>query len=129
MVEMKKLRKEGVPFLTDQDIFKAVKESGTSVFRIETEPVLEHSDQYDTERYAVEGVIFFSKDHKVYEKRKWTMNATSSDYLMEKIGTDSSKWPAHEIELETIRTSTSQGMKNVIYPVGAVVSKPTSGQG
>ena len=123
MVKAQKLLKGGTAFITDEDIHKAIESCGTAMIKITSEAQLEHSEKYGNDRYVAECELFFDKKMTKSEPRKWTMNATSSDYLIEKLGDDTADWKGKLVELETVRTATPEGMRNVIYPVGAADKK------
>ena len=120
---MKKLAKGD--FLKADHVLAAIKSAGKATFYITSAPVLEKSEQYGHERYVVDGILRMSKDGKQGEEHRWSMNATSSDYLSEpdKLGNDETKWEGHDVELELVKQSVEGKMKNVIYPVGAVVEE------
>lgn len=118
MAKMEKLRMGD--FLTSDAVQEAIKAAGVAIFKIETEPELRKSEEFDTTRYVCSGELYMTKNKKQAVKKTWTMNMTSSDFLIEKFGEDSKDFVGKEVELELIRQSTPKGMKNVIYPVGAV---------
>ena len=54
------------------------------------------------------------------EERMWIANNTSMNHLIETLGEDSDKWLGKNVELETVKSQTSGGLKDVIYVMGSV---------
>tara|TARA_R100001132_G_C3204353_1_gene50225 strand:+ start:100 stop:384 length:285 start_codon:yes stop_codon:yes gene_type:complete len=54
------------------------------------------------------------------EERMWIANNTSMNHLIETLGGDSVTWLGKKCELETVKSQTSGGLKDVIYAMGSV---------
>lgn len=123
MVKAEKLRLGD--FLTGDIVGEAITKAGKAIFKIETEADIEHikTDDWQADRYQCEGILYMDAKKKETKKLTWTMNMTSSDFLIDKLGDETSKWIGEEIELETISQRTPAGKKDVVYPVGAVEEK------
>ena len=99
--------KKGPAFLTVQDL----KENNEIV--ITQKPVMTKT-KYGEKLFAI---VKISND----EERTYAMNNTSMNHLIDKFGEDESKWIGKKVKMTVVKQATNQGLKDVIYPEGAIV--------
>lgn len=51
--------------------------------------------------------------------RTWIMNRKTSNYLIDLLGEDEENWTGKKVDLELVRMSTPNGLKDVIFAKGA----------
>jgi hypothetical protein len=50
----------------------------------------------------------------------WTCNNTTRTFLVDNLGKDETKWVGKTIEIEIVKTQTSNGLMDAMYPKGAL---------
>lgn len=85
------------------------KKNNVTKIKILTEP-----DFVDTE-FGEKLQCMAECNDKAKSKRKWSINNTSRNSLIELYGKNTKLWIGKEIDLDLARTSTNTGMKDVIF--------------
>lgn len=58
-----------------------------------------------------------AKDGREYT---WIANKTTSNYLIDTLGEDESKWVGQTLTFEVVKMGTQEGIRDVIYVEGAI---------
>lgn len=129
MVKMQKMT--GSLWLNGAYVKAVKKQLGKCVLTFIEEPHLEENDRFKNKSYHVRiklpEIEILAKDENGKPTKygnatgdmiemTWNMNAKTSDFLAEKFGGDTVNFPNKEIEVDTVKTSTKDGMVDSIYP-------------
>lgn len=85
-------------------------------WKITSEPELKDVEFNGKKSQKYEVKVVSVKDK---EERTYSMNPTSSDYLIDKLGTEGKRWVNETIEIEVIAQVIAGEKKKVLYVKGA----------
>lgn len=111
---MVKMDKVGSNFLDAERVRQVKKALGKCMIKFVAEPHKEKNEKYGNSSYHVDIEIINPETEKV-EIKTWNMNGKTSDYLSEE-WSDTKDFVGKEIEIDTVKISTKEGVKDTIYP-------------
>jgi len=110
------MKELGGNYLSEEDIVQY-----GEVWKVLTAPELIESEYKGKKQERYKITVCPKSDRE--EKRIWTMNPTSSNYLAKTLGKDEGKWVGKDIQIEVKSQVIDGEDTNVLYAKGAISKK------